>query len=67
MANDAPNEVQQERQAASGPGRSHAEERDLGATGGNTQRPQDSLGRVPPAAFLPRPDAPVESTFEVST
>jgi putative transposase len=33
----------------------------------NTERPQDSLGRVPPLTFLPRPDIPSESTFEVST
>src|SRR5262249_271232 len=33
----------------------------------NTERPHDSLGQVPPLTFLPRPDAPVESTFTVST
>jgi putative transposase len=33
----------------------------------NTERPHDSLGQVPPVAFLSRPDAPVKSTFEVST
>ena len=33
----------------------------------NTERPHDSLGRVPPLTFLPRPDTPAESTFEVST
>ena len=33
----------------------------------NTERPHDSLGQVPPLAFLPRPDAPVQSAFEVST
>ena len=33
----------------------------------NTERPHDSLGQVPPLVFLPRPTAPVESSFEVST
>jgi putative transposase len=33
----------------------------------NTERPHDSLGQVPPLTFLPRPDAPVESSFAVST
>jgi len=33
----------------------------------NTERPHDSLGQVPPLAFLPRPHAPAESSFEVST
>jgi putative transposase len=33
----------------------------------NTERPHDRLGRVPPLTFLPRPDIPAESTFEVST
>src|SRR2546430_21789 len=33
----------------------------------NTERPHDSLGRVPPLTFMPRPDAPAESTFAVST
>jgi len=33
----------------------------------NTERPHDSLGQVPPLAFLPRPDAAPKSTFEVST
>ena len=33
----------------------------------NTERPHDSLGQVPPLTFLPRPDAPAESTFTVST
>jgi putative transposase len=33
----------------------------------NTGRPHDRLGRVPPLPFLPRPDAPAESTFAVST
>src|SRR5207244_898807 len=33
----------------------------------NTERPHDSLGRVPPLTFLSRPDAPAESTFAVST
>ena len=33
----------------------------------NTERPHDSLGRVPTLTFLPRPDAPAESAFAVST
>ena len=33
----------------------------------NTERPHDSLGRVPPLMFLPRPDVPAESSFAVST
>jgi len=33
----------------------------------NTERPHDSLGQVPPLTFLPRPDTPAKSTFEVST
>ena len=33
----------------------------------NTERPHDSLGRVPPLIFLPRPDVPAESSFAVST
>jgi len=33
----------------------------------NTERPHDSLGQVPPLAFLPRPDMLAKSTFEVST
>ena len=33
----------------------------------NTERPHDSLGRVPPLTFLPRPDTPAESICEVST
>ena len=33
----------------------------------NTERPHDSLGRVPPLTFLPRPDTPEESIVEVST
>ena len=33
----------------------------------NTERPHDSLGRVPPLTFLPRPGALVESSFAVST
>ena len=33
----------------------------------NTELPHDSLGRVPPLTFLPRPDTPAESTFAVST
>jgi transposase InsO family protein len=30
----------------------------------NTERPQDSLGQVPPLAFRPRPDAASKSIFE---
>ncbi len=33
----------------------------------NTERPHDSLGRVPPLTFLPRPTSTVESTFQMST
>jgi putative transposase len=33
----------------------------------NTERPHDSLGRMPPRMFLPRPDTPAESIVEVST
>lgn len=33
----------------------------------NTERPHDSLGRVPPLTFLPRPNVPQESTFDLST
>jgi putative transposase len=33
----------------------------------NTERPHDSLDQVPPLTFLPRSDAPAQSTFEVST
>ena len=33
----------------------------------NTERPHDSLGRVPPLTFLPRPNAPQESTSRLST
>ncbi len=34
----------------------------------NTQeRPHDSLGRVPPLTFLPRPSSAGQSTFELST
>jgi putative transposase len=32
----------------------------------NTKRPHDSLGRVPPRTFLPRPTAPAESHYEWS-
>ncbi len=32
----------------------------------NTKRPHDSLGRVPPRTFLPRPTAPEESPYEWS-
>jgi putative transposase len=33
----------------------------------NQERPHDSLGRVPPLTFLPRPSSIGESTFELST
>jgi len=33
----------------------------------NQERPHDSLGRVPPLAFLPRPSSTGESPFELST
>jgi len=33
----------------------------------NTERRHDSLGRVPPLIFLPRPDVSVVSSFAVST
>lgn len=33
----------------------------------NRERPHDSLGRVPPLTFLPRPNTPVQSPFAVST
>ena len=33
----------------------------------NCERPHDSLGRVPPLTFLPRPTAPQESTLQLST
>ena len=33
----------------------------------NHERPHDSLGRVPPLTFLPRPTSPGKSPFEVST
>ena len=33
----------------------------------NGERPHDSLGRVPPLTFLPRPNAPQESTSPLST
>ena len=33
----------------------------------NTERPHDSLGRVPPLTFLPRPTLPRRSTWAVST
>ena len=33
----------------------------------NRERPHDSLGRVPPLMFLPRPVAPLESTCPLST
>ena len=33
----------------------------------NQERPHESLGRVPPLMFLPRPNTPVQSPFTVST
>ena len=33
----------------------------------NYERPHDSLGRVPPRTFLPRPNSPRESSYQVST
>lgn len=33
----------------------------------NHERPHDSLGRVPPLTFLPRPTSPGQSTFALST
>ena len=32
----------------------------------NTKRPHDSLGRVPPLTFLPRPSSSGQSPFELS-
>ncbi|MCC7194012.1 MAG: transposase, partial [Gemmatimonadaceae bacterium] len=32
----------------------------------NTRRPHDSLGRVPPLTYIPRPTIPTESTLERS-
>ena len=32
----------------------------------NEERPHDSLGRVPPLTFLPRPTTARESTYKVS-
>lgn len=32
----------------------------------NTERPHDSLGRVPPLTFLPRPTSVPESSYELS-
>ncbi len=32
----------------------------------NTKRPHDSLGRVPPLTYIPRPTTPTESTLERS-
>lgn len=31
----------------------------------NDHRPHESLGRIPPTSFLPRPTTPTESTYEV--
>jgi putative transposase len=33
----------------------------------NEERPHDSLGRVPPLTFMPRPNRPAESGYRVST
>jgi putative transposase len=33
----------------------------------NNERPHDSLGKVPPRTFLPRPELPRESSYQVST
>ena len=33
----------------------------------NQERPHDSLGRVPPLMFLPRPNTPMQALFGVST
>jgi putative transposase len=33
----------------------------------NTERPHDSLGRVPPLTFLPRPNVTPKSSFDLST
>jgi putative transposase len=33
----------------------------------NTARPHDSLGGLPPLSFLPRPQPPLESSYQVST
>jgi putative transposase len=33
----------------------------------NHERPHDSLGRVPPRTFLPRPEVTRESPYRVST
>jgi putative transposase len=33
----------------------------------NSERPHDSLGRVPPLTFLPRPSSTVQSTYQLST
>ena len=33
----------------------------------NTERPHDSLGRVPPRTFLPRSNQPRESSLNLST
>src|SRR3954462_4101776 len=32
----------------------------------NSERPHDSLGRVPPLTFLPRPSSAAQSPFELS-
>lgn len=33
----------------------------------NQERPHDSLGRVPPLTFLPRPSSVGQSTYQLST
>ena len=33
----------------------------------NEERPHDSLGRVPPLTFLPKPQRPAESSYELCT
>jgi putative transposase len=33
----------------------------------NSERPHDSLGRVPPLTFLPRPSSAGQSTYQLST
>lgn len=33
----------------------------------NSERPHDSLGQLPPRSFLPRPERPLESSYQLST
>jgi putative transposase len=33
----------------------------------NSERPHDSLGRVPPLTFLPRPSSAAQSPYQLST